>query len=58
MRKKRYLSKKDVGYSAGGGITYKFLKHAGIRADLRHFKVRRADGVGFRRFLVGFVLSS
>lgn len=50
------LSDKDVGYSAGAGVTYQFARHAGVRGDLRHFKVRTADGLSFQRFLVGIVL--
>lgn len=50
------LSNDDVGYSAGGGVTYKFSRHAGVRADLRHFKVRKADGLSFQRLLIGIVL--
>ena len=50
------LSDDDIGYSAGGGITFQFARHAGVRADLRHFKVRKADGISFQRFLVGVVL--
>jgi hypothetical protein len=51
-----HLSDNDVGYSAGGGITYQFARYAGVRADLRHFKVRKAEGLSFQRFLVGLVL--
>jgi hypothetical protein len=43
------LSDRDVGYSAGGGVTYQFAQHAGVRGDLRHFKVRTADGLSSRR---------
>ena len=50
------LSDDDVGYSVGGGVTVQFARHAGIRADLRRFKVRKADGISFQRFLVGVVL--
>jgi opacity protein-like surface antigen len=50
------LSDNDVGYNAGGGVTFQFARHAGVRADLRHFKVRKADGLSFQRFLVGIVL--
>jgi hypothetical protein len=50
------LSDDDIGYSAGGGVTFQFSRHAGVRADLRHFKVRKADGLSFQRFLVGIVL--
>jgi opacity protein-like surface antigen len=50
------LSNNDVGYSIGGGVTYHFSRSAGVRADLRHFKVRKAAGLGYQRFLVGFVL--
>lgn len=50
------VSDNDVGYSAGGGVTYQFARAAGVRADLRHFKVRKADGLSFQRFLVGIVL--
>jgi opacity protein-like surface antigen len=50
------LSNKDVGYSAGGGVTYQFARVAGVRADLRHFKVRTSTGISFQRFLVGIVL--
>ena len=50
------LSGDEFGYSVGGGVTFQFARHAGLRADLRHFKVRKADGISFRRFLVGIVL--
>ena len=50
------LSNNDVGYNAGGGVVYKFSKAAGVRADLRHFKVRKAAGLSFQRFMVGIVL--
>jgi hypothetical protein len=50
------LSDDDVGYSVGGGITVQFARRAGLRGDLRHFKVRKADGISFRRFMVGLVL--
>jgi hypothetical protein len=46
----------DVGFSVGGGVIVKFAAHAGVRADLRHFKVRTSDGFSFQRFLVGFVI--
>jgi Outer membrane protein beta-barrel domain len=50
------LSDDDIGYSIGGGVTFQFARHAGVRADLRHFKVRTSDGLSFQRFLVGIVL--
>ena len=50
------LSNDDVGYSAGGGITYQFARRAGVRGDLRHFKVRKADGLSFQRLMIGIVL--
>jgi opacity protein-like surface antigen len=50
------LSDDDIGYAIGGGVMFKFAPHAGVRADLRHFKVRTSDGISFRRFLVGIVL--
>jgi opacity protein-like surface antigen len=50
------LSDKEVGYNAGAGVTYKFSRVAGVRADLRHFKVRTSTGTSFQRFLVGIVL--
>jgi hypothetical protein len=50
------LSNKDVGYSAGGGVTYQFARLAGVRGDLRHFKVRTSTGVSYQRLLVGIVL--
>jgi opacity protein-like surface antigen len=50
------LSDDDVGYSVGGGVTFQFARRAGIRGDLRHFRVRTADGISFRRFMVGLVL--
>lgn len=50
------LSNNDVGYSAGGGVTYQFSRRAGVRGDLRHFKVRKADGLSFQRIMVGIVL--
>jgi opacity protein-like surface antigen len=49
------LSNDDVGYGAGGGITYQFTRRAGVRADLRHFKVRKADGISFQRLMIGIV---
>jgi opacity protein-like surface antigen len=50
------LSNNDVGYNAGGGVIYKFSKAAGVRVDLRHFKVRKANGLSFQRLMVGIVL--
>jgi opacity protein-like surface antigen len=50
------LSNNDVGYNLGAGVTYKFSKGAGVRVDLRHFKVRKADGLSFQRLMVGIVL--
>lgn len=50
------LSDDDVGYSVGGGITIKFARRAGVRGDLRRFKVRKANGISFNRFTVGLVL--
>lgn len=50
------LSNNDVGYSAGGGAIYHFSKSAGVRVDLRHFKVRKAAGISFQRLMVGIVL--
>jgi hypothetical protein len=50
------LSDDDIGYSVGGGVTYHFARHAGVRGDLRHFKVRKANGLSFQRFLIGVVL--
>jgi hypothetical protein len=50
------LSEDDIGYSIGGGVTYRFARYAGIRGDLRHFKVRKADGLSYRRLMVGLVL--
>lgn len=46
----------DVGYNAGGGVTYKFSRGAGVRGDLRHFKVRKENGLSFQRLTVGIVL--
>lgn len=50
------LSDDDIGYAIGGGVIVKFARSAGVRADLRHFKVRTSDGISFRRFTVGLVL--
>lgn len=50
------ISDKDIGYDAGGGLIYKFAPAIGVRADLRHFKVRKANGLSFNRFMVGLVL--
>ena len=50
------LSDDDVGYSVGGGVTFQFARRAGVRGDLRHFRVRTADGISFRRLMVGLVL--
>jgi opacity protein-like surface antigen len=50
------LSKNEVGYSVGGGVIYHFSRSAGVRLDLRHFKVRKAAGVAFQRLMVGIVL--
>jgi hypothetical protein len=52
------LSNDDVGYSAGGGLTFKFSRAAGVRADLRHFKVRQSDGLSFQRLMIGIVLGN
>lgn len=50
------LSDDDIGYSVGGGVTYQFARHAGVRGDLRRFKVRKANGLSFQRLMVGLVL--
>ena len=50
------LSDDDIGYNVGGGLTFQFARRAGVRGDLRHFKVRKADGIGFQRLMVGLVL--
>ena len=50
------ISENDFGYSVGGGVIVQFARHAGLRGDLRHFKVRASDGISFRRFTVGLVL--
>ena len=50
------LSNDDVGYSAGGGVTVYLTRSVGVRGDLRHFKVRKSDGISFQRFTVGLVL--
>jgi Outer membrane protein beta-barrel domain len=50
------LSNNDVGYNVGMGVTLKFAKHAGVRADWRHFKVRTSAGLSYQRFMVGIVL--
>lgn len=50
------LADKDVGYNVGGGVRYQFARHAGVRGDLRHFKVRTSSGISFQRLLVGIVL--
>jgi hypothetical protein len=50
------LSDDDIGYSIGGGVTFQLSQHAGVRADLRRFKVRTSNGLSFQRFLVGLVL--
>lgn len=52
------LSKNDVGYNAGAGVTVHFARSAGVRFDLRHFKIRKADGMGFQRMTVGIVLGN
>jgi hypothetical protein len=39
-------------------VTVKFSKVAGVRADLRHFKVRKSEGLSFQRFTVGIVLGA
>ena len=49
------LSDDDIGYSVGGGVTFQFARHAGVRGDLRHFKVRKADGLSFQRVMIGLV---
>jgi opacity protein-like surface antigen len=50
------LSDNDIGYNVGGGLTFQFARRAGVRGDLRHFKVRKADGISFQRLMVGLVL--
>jgi hypothetical protein len=50
------LSDDDIGYSVGAGVIFKFARHAGVRGDFRHFKVRTADGISFQRLMVGLVL--
>lgn len=50
------LSDNDIGYNVGGGVTFHFARSAGVRVDLRHFKVRKADGISFQRLTFGLVL--
>ena len=50
------LSNDDIGYSVGGGVTFISSRRAGVRGDLRRFKVRKADGISFKRLTVGLVL--
>ncbi len=50
------ISENDFGYSAGGGVMFKFTRLVGVRGDLRHFQVRTSRGIGFQRFTVGVVL--
>ena len=50
------LSNDDVGYSVGAGVMVKFARHAGVRTDFRHFKVRTSDGISFQRLMFGLVL--
>ena len=50
------LSDNDIGYNIGGGVTFQFARSAGVRGDLRHFKVRKADGISFQRLTIGLVL--
>lgn len=50
------VSDDDIGYSVGGGLTFQFARRAGVRGDLRHFKVRKADGISFQRLTIGLVL--
>jgi opacity protein-like surface antigen len=46
----------DFGYSLGGGAEVTLGEHVGLRADLRHLRVRETDGLRFGRFLFGLVL--
>ena len=50
------LSDDDIGYNIGAGVIYQFARHAGVRGDLRRFKVRKAEGISFQRLTVGLVL--
>ena len=50
------LSDDDIGYSVGGGVTFRFARNAGIRGDLRRFKVRTSNGLSFNRMTIGLVL--
>jgi hypothetical protein len=50
------ITNDDIGYNIGGGVTFRFARSAGVRADLRRFKVRTSDGLSFNRFMVGLVL--
>lgn len=50
------LSDNDVGYNVGGGLIFKFAGAAGVRVDLRRFKVRKSDGISFNRVMFGIVL--
>jgi hypothetical protein len=50
------LSDDDIGYNVGAGVMFQFAGHAGVRGDLRHFKVRKANGISFQRLMVGLVL--
>ena len=49
------LSDNDIGYNVGGGVTFQVRARAGVRVDLRHFKVRKADGISFNRLMFGIV---
>jgi Outer membrane protein beta-barrel domain len=51
-----HVSDDDVGYNAGGGVTFKFSRVAGVRVDVRHFKIRTAEGLSFQRVMAGIVL--
>jgi opacity protein-like surface antigen len=46
----------DFGYSLGGGTEISLGEHVGLRADLRHLRVREAAGLRFGRFLFGLVI--
>jgi Outer membrane protein beta-barrel domain len=50
------LSDEEIGYSAGGGVTFQISPRFGVRGDFRHFKVRQSDGLSFQRMMFGVVI--
>jgi len=50
------LSENEFGYGVGGGVMFHFASRAGVRVDLRHFKVNASNGISYQRLMFGVVV--